>query len=185
MLSYNDLYEILRKEKYSEQLQPLPKSFLEQFSTYMKETRKKFSDISVGDFDDQVLREKKQYENAMTIFKELMLRRKRKILNLVFVAAETGIMKRDFNDMLLFERSLFERLVMSVEDADKSMSESINGKPLETKNRMIIVKEDIEKFVDMQGEVIGPFNKGNLVNIDTKVAEILVDDGKAMFVDSD
>lgn len=185
MLDYNDLYENLRKEKYSEQLQSLPKDFISQFSSFMAETRKKFSDVGVDDFGEEILKEKKQYENAMAIYKELMLRRKKKILNLVFVAAETGIMKRDFTDMLSFEQDMFERLVMAVDDADKSLNEEMNGKPLETKNKMIMVKEDIEQFVGMAGETIGPFKKGNLVNLDSQVADILVSDGKAMFVDSE
>jgi len=183
MLTYNDLYEYLRKEKYGEQLQSLSKDFVRQFSDYMSETRKKFSDVSIDNFSDDVLKEKKQYENAMAIFKELMLRRKKKILNLVFIAAETGVMKKDFADMLSFEQDLFERLVMAVNDADKSLSELLNGKPLESKNKMVIVKEDIEQFVDMAGEIIGPFKKGSLVNLDTQVAEILVSGSKAMFVE--
>jgi DNA replication initiation complex subunit (GINS family) len=187
MLTYNDLYEFLRKEKYSEQLQNLPKDFVIEFGKYMTETRKKFSDVGLGmeGFTEDLLRDKKQYENAMAIYKELMLRRKRKILNLVFVAAETGIMKRDFADMLPFEQDLFERLVMAVDDADKSMSETMNGKPLESKNRMILVKDDIEQFVDMSGGVVGPFKKGNLVNLEAQVGGILVEGGKAMFVEED
>jgi len=183
MINYSDLYEYLRKEKYGEQLQHLPKDFVRQFSEYMAETRKRFSDISVDNFSDDVLKEKKQYENAMAIFKELMLRRKKKILNLVFVAAETGVMKRDFADMLSFEQDLFERLVMAVDDADKSLSELLNGKPLEKTNKMIMIKEDVEQFVDMSGEIIGPFKKGTLVNLDMQVADILVSGKKAMFVD--
>ena len=183
MLTYNDLYEYLRKEKYSEQLQNLPKDFVLQFSDYMAEIRKKFCDVGVDSFSDDILKEKKQYENAMAIFKEMMLRRKKKILNLVFVAAETGIMKKDFADMLSFERDLFERLVMAVNDAEKALHELLNGKPLESANKMIIVKENIEQFVDMSGEIVGPFEKGVLVNLNAQVADILVSGNKAMFVD--
>ena len=189
MLTYNDLYEYLRKEKYGEQLQSLPKDFVQQFCDYMNEKRKSFSDsdsgLNSGDFVDDLLREKKQYENAMAIFKELILRRKKKILNLVFVAAETGIMKRDFGDMLGFEKDLFERLVRSVEDSDKELHGMMNGRPLESQNRMILIKEDIEQFVDMFGEVVGPYKKGNLINLDTNVAEVLISGGKAVFVDEE
>ncbi len=183
MLTYNDLYEFLRKEKYGEQLQKLPRDFVRQFSEYMVETRKKFSNVEVDSFSDDILKEKKQYENAVAIFKELMLRRKKKILNLVFIAAETGVMKKDFTDMLSFEKDMFERLVMAIDDADKSLSEEMNGKPLEKTNKMIIVKDDIEQFVDMAGEIIGPFKKGVLINLNAQVAEILVSGNKAMFVD--
>ena len=41
---------------------------------------------------------------AGILFKELMLRRRKKILNLVLIAAETGISKQDFNNMLSLEK---------------------------------------------------------------------------------
>ena len=48
---------------------------------------------------------------------------------------------------------------------------------------MIIVTQPINEFVDMSGVVVGPFEKGRLVNIESKVADILVADGKAAVVD--
>ena len=186
MLEYNDLYECLRKEKYAEQLQKLPKDFVQQFSDYLKSKKKDLSTDSEDMFAEDMLREKKQLENAFSIFRELLLRRKRKILNLVFVAAETGIMKRDFSDMLSFEQDLFERLVRSVNDADKVLHEEMNGKQIDiSSNKMILIKEDIEEFVDMSGEGVGPYKKGDLVNLDSEVAEILVSGKKAVFVDAE
>ena len=116
----------------------------------------------------------------MTLFKELILRRKKKILNLVFVAAETGVMKRDFADMLSFEQDLFEKLVMAVGDADKSVEDLINSCSLEDVSKKVLIKEDVEQFVDMTGEIIGPFNKGDKITIDSRVADILVEGGKAL-----
>jgi DNA replication initiation complex subunit (GINS family) len=184
MLNYNDLYEMLRKEKYSEQLQPLSKNFVQQFSEYLSETKKQFSSHSEELFSDELLREKKQFENAFAIFREMMLRRKKKILNLVFVAAETGIMKKDFADMLSFEQELFEKLVRAVEDGDKQMNELLNGK-VEMSNKMMLLSEDVEEFVDMSGNVVGPFKKGELVNIDSKVVDILVASSKGKLVDEE
>lgn len=185
MLTYNDIYELLRKEKYSDGLQKLPKSFVQEFSVFMADMRKTLGSIEKDAFADDVLREKRQYENAMALFKELMLRRKRKILDLVFVAAETGIMKRDFNDMLHFEKDLFEQLVLAIDSADKSLHEDLNGKPQEDSNKMVIANEDIDEFVDMSGDSIGPFKKGELINLQAQVADILVDGEKARFVDVD
>jgi hypothetical protein len=182
MLTYNDIYESLRKEKYSEQLQPLPKNFITQFSEYLKEKRKQL--VHEDQFSSDLLRERKQIENAVALFKELMLRRKKKILNLVFVAAETGILKKDFTDMLSFEQELFEELVKSVDSSDKKMNEMLNGKSGNNHgNKLILTQDNIEQFVDMNGNIIGPFKKGELVNIDDNVAEILVSGGKALHVD--
>ena len=37
MITYNDLYEALRKERYGEQLQPLLKDFVKEVANYLKE----------------------------------------------------------------------------------------------------------------------------------------------------
>ena len=65
----------------------------------MKE-KKEIASKQDDDFSDVIIKTKKQLENAITLFKELMLRRRKKILNLILIAAETGISKQDFENML-------------------------------------------------------------------------------------
>lgn len=185
MLNYNDLYELLRKEKYSESLMSLPKTFSDEVSEFFaeqKEQSSKESDI----FFENVAKSKKQLENSIAIFKELMLRRKKKILNLVFIATETGIMKKDYENMLQFEKEVFDKLISAFESADKEICSIFSGKKEEEKpnqNKMIIFNQKIEQFVDMTGNLVGPFNAGELVNLNSEVAQILVSGGKANFVD--
>lgn len=184
-MDYDELYEYLRKEKYSEQLQTLPRAFLNQISDYFKEKRKELTSTD-NFFSDGLLAEKRQLENAVSIFKELILRRKRKILNLVFVASETGIMKRDFGSMLDFERELFERLVSSVDLADKELNNVMVGKDKKEEplsNKMVIIDQNVEAFMDMNGNVVGPFEPGHLANIDVQIADLLVAEGKARLID--
>ncbi len=183
MLTYNDLYELLRKEKYSETLQPVDKSFLVDFSEYMKNLRKE-ANVESDLFSNSASDSKKQLENSIAIFKGLILRRKKKLLQLVFVAAETGIMKRDYENMFDFEKKTFDSFVKALEEGDKSLSLILNGRQDNiSAYKMIIFNENIEQFVDMGGNVIGPFKKGDLVNLDGKVCDILVSGGKAIFVD--
>jgi len=176
MLTYNDLYEILRKEKYSEMLQQLPKNFVEDVSEYLADRKSQTTK------DES----KKQLENSVAIFKELILRRKKKLLNLVFVAAETGIMKRDYENMIPFEREVFDKIVKAFEEGDKSLAKIMNGKKDDDetdKMKLILFNQNVEQFVDMFGNVIGPFASGELANLDGQVSEILVSGGKASFVD--
>ena len=184
MISYNELYETLRKERYSESLQPLDKNFLIDFSEYLKGLRKEASANS-DLFADSTFQSKKQLENSIALFKGLMLRRKKKLLNLVFVAAETGIMKKDYDNMLEFEKKVFDNLVNSFNQGDKELSRILNGIKSEEgeKFKMIIFNSNVEQFVDMNGKIIGPFVKGELANLDKEVCEVLVSSGKAVFVD--
>jgi len=187
MITYNDLYEILRKEKYSETLQALPKNFVEDFSQYVSEKK---TQAQGGDdlFADAAAKSKKQLENSISLFRELMLRRKKKMLNLVFVAAETGIMKRDYETMLQFEKEVFESFLKAFEEADKQLTGLLqNGGKEKTPEmfKMVMFNQPVEQFVDMTGNAIGPFNAGQIVNLDSSISQILVQSGKATFVDEE
>ena len=78
MITFNDLYELLRKEKYSDQLQPLKKKFLQEVNEYFNE-KKSFLEKEDDMFSEIVLKSKKKLENAITSFKDLIRIRKRKI----------------------------------------------------------------------------------------------------------
>jgi len=182
MITYNDIYEAARKERYSEQLQKLQKKFVQDVADYLKSKR----DISQKEddiFSDVIIKTKKQLENAITLFKELMLRRRKKILNLVLIAAETGISKQDFDNMLDFEKEFFEELMKCMDASDKKLSKSLNGeKEEEKKNELIMFNEDVGEFVDLDGEKMGPYEKGQMVNIPKEIAKILIEGGKAEVV---
>lgn len=183
MIVYNDIYEASRKERYSEQLQGIPKNFVKEVAEYLREKREiasKQDDI----FSDVIIKTKKQLENALTLFKELMIRRRKKILNLVLIAAETGISKQDFDNMLQFEKELFEDLMKCMDSSDKKMNELLNGKREETtKNEMIVFLMDTEEFLDLEGNKMGPYEKGQIVNIPKEIAKILIDGGSAESLD--
>lgn len=185
MLTYNDLYEALRKEKYSEQLQILPQNFISSVSQYLKE-KKEFASKEDDLFLDTIIKTKKQYENAIFLFKELMLRRKKKLLNLSFVATETGISKKDFENMLPTERELFDKVITSMEKADKEISSILNGKgEIEIKNRLVVFNENMEEFMGLAGEKFGPYKKGDIANMPKEVAKILQDSKKVEIVDKE
>ncbi len=186
MLNYNDLYELLRKEKYGETLQQLPKNFLNEVSLFLQDKREQSA--TQGDlFLDSVAKSKKQLENSIAIFKELISRRKKKLLQLAFIATETGIMKRDYETMLEFEKNLFEKFVNAFEEGDKYLLQVLHGKKEQTQERykLVIFHRPVEQFVDMAGNVIGPFNEGTLLNVETEVASALVSGGKASYVDDE
>jgi DNA replication initiation complex subunit (GINS family) len=182
MITYNDIYEAARKERYSEKLQPIPKNFVQEVASYIKD-KKEVAAKEDDSFSDMIAKTKKQLENAMTIFKELMLRRRKKMLDLVLIAAETGISKQDFDNMLAFEKELFEELMKSIDSTDRKVSEIVGGKKEElAKNELIVFNESVGEFIGLEGQKIGPFDKGDIANLPKAVARILVGDGKAEVV---
>lgn len=183
MITYNDIYETARKERYSDQLQSIPKNFVIEVANYLKE-KKEVASKEDDVFSDTIAKTKKQLENAVTLFKELMLRRRKKILDLVLIAAETGISKQDFENMLDFEKDLFEEIMKCIDSSDKKLSEIQNGKKTESKkNILILFKTDVEEFLGLEGEKIGPFEKGQIANLPSEIAKILIEDGQAEIVE--
>jgi DNA replication initiation complex subunit (GINS family) len=179
MITYKDIYEALRKERYSEQLQKLPNGFIKEISLYLKE-KKGISEKSEDMFSDAITKTKKQFENAISMFKELMLRRKKKLLNLAFVAAETGISKRDYENMLDFEKKTFDNIMKDLEEGDKQLGKIMNGQEKQEKEtkKMVAFLNDTEEFLGMKGEKLGPFKKGEIANLSSEIANILIADNK-------
>lgn len=186
MITYNDLYEALRKERYNEQLQLLQKNFIPDAAEYFQE-KKKIAGKEQDVFSDSVIKTQKQLENAISIFRELLFRRKKKILQLSIVAAETGISKRDFENMLGFEKEMFEKIMETMENAEKNLKDAMAGKEGRDtkKNRLVTILQDIEEMMDLEGNSLGPFKKGQIVNLPIEIAKILEGDKKIEGVDSD
>lgn len=182
MITYNELYELLRKERYSEELQSLGKNFLKQVADYFEDKKaliSKDSDL----FSDIAIKGKKQFENAVSIFKELMTRRRKKVLNLAFVASETGISKRDFENMLDFERELFEEITKSLEKADKDMNQGMSEEKESSKYTLVRFLEDVEAFLGFEGNDIGPFEKGEVANLEKEIVDILSKDNRVEIIE--
>ncbi|MDO8517148.1 MAG: hypothetical protein Q7S33_03400 [Nanoarchaeota archaeon] len=184
MITYNDLYEVLRKERYSEQLQPLPKNFFPEVSEYFRD-KKEFSDKDEDMFSEISVKNKKKLENAIIIFKEILWRRKKKILNLAFVAFETGISKRDFENLASFEKELFEDIIKSLEKSNKNIENNMKGEKPEQKYRLVRFLEDVSEFLDLNSETIGPFTKGEIVNMDKEIVDILAKDKRVEVLDEE
>lgn len=180
MITYNDIYEAARSERYSEQLQNLAKNFIKEAAEYMKEKRE-IASKEDDSFSDIIVKTKKQLENATTLFKEIITRRRKKILNLVLIAAETGISKQDFDNMFTFEKNLFEELMKCIDISNKELDSTLNGvnNKEEQKNELIVFNEEVKEFIGLDGEKMGGFEKGQIVNIPKEIAKILIEDKKA------
>jgi len=183
MISYEDIYEAAKKERYSESLQPISKIFVKEVAKYLKEKRE-IANKEENSFSEVLLKTKKQLENAITLFQELLRRRRKKILNLVLIASETGISKQDFENMLWIEKELFEDLMKCIDKSDKILNNLLNEEKTEEeqKNSLVVFLEELSEFTEPSGETLGPYELGQLANISKSVASILVEEGKAEYV---
>ena len=185
MITFSDIYEAMRKEKYSEQLQLLSKKFLVDAAEYFREKRE-FLNKEADLFSEMAIKNKKKLENALSSFRDLLRIRKRKILNLAFVASEVGISKKDFENLLNFEKDLFEEVVKSLERGEENMNAEMNGAQKdELKHRLVRFLEDVPEFLDFEGGEVGPFEKGEIANLKNEIVEILEKDKRVEVIDDD
>ena len=185
MLTFSDIYEAMRKEKYSENLQMLPKKFLMDVSEYFRE-KKEFLNKEDDLFSDMVIKNKKKLDNAISSFRDLLRIRKKKILNLAFVSSQTGISKKDFENLLGFEKDLFEELVKSLERAEKNQIADMSGDVKNERNhRLVRFLEDVPEFLSFDGDDVGPFKKGEIANLENEIVEILSKDKRVEIIDED
>jgi hypothetical protein len=89
--------------------------------------------------------------------------------------------------MLLIEKEAFDGIMKALEKKDKKIEELLKGKETENKpqNKMIVFIEDTDPILDLEGNEIGPFKKGDIANLAEEVATILIGDKKADSVDED
>ncbi len=185
MLTFSDIYEAMRKEKYSENLQMLPKHFLVEASEYFKEKRE-FLNKEDDLFSNMSIKGKKKLENALSSFRDLLRIRKKKILNLAFVASQVGISKKDFENLLSYEKDLFEEIVKSLERAEKNQTADMMGAQKNVMNhRLVRFLEDVSEFLNFNGDEVGPFSKGEVANLETEVVNVLEKDNRVEVIDDD
>ncbi|UCD21133.1 MAG: hypothetical protein JSW08_01140 [archaeon] len=189
MITYQEIYDILRKEKYNDALQEIPKSFLKELASYITEKKKlltRESDSTL--FSDTLRMTRKQLDNSLSVIKELLAIREKKVLNLAFAAAQTGVSKRDTENLLSHEKELFDLSVKKLEENQKLVKQQLEGEfkqEKDLKNLFIRFKQDVPAFLGSNGQELGPFQEGEIANMPKEIAEILMNDEKAEKIDSD
>ena len=82
--------------------------------------------------------------------------------------------------MLAIEKDLFEELMRCIDSSDKRLNENLEGKEKgNQKNELVVFNKDVDEFLDLDGNKVGPFEKGQMANMPKEISKILVDDGKA------
>ncbi len=137
-------------------------------------------------FSDVAIKNKKKLDNAVSSFRDLLRIRKKKILNLAFVASQVGISKKDFENLLSFEKDLFEELVKALERAEKNQAADMSGSVKdERKHRLVRFLKDVPEFLGVDGEDVGPFRKGEVANLEVEIVEILEKDKRVEVIEED
>lgn len=108
-LTYESLFELLRLEKESGELQKLDPGFLDDLKAYLSE---KVRAATVGDVDAEELeRRSRQLANIRKLVRELFERREKKIVQLALSKTRVDKLTIDSSALLPQEKAFFDSLV--------------------------------------------------------------------------
>lgn len=203
VITYETLFELLRREKDREALQKLNDSFFEDVVSYLNEKQKSLEEKDgASSFNDRDKIEN-QIRNIRKILSELYDRRERKILDLAIDKSRT---KADMDTSVLLkdEEQLFNFTLNILDNGrERVLNNILQGKApveFEEKKEAIIVPKEAKKeaenetklirflhavprFLGKELEEYGPFEEEDVASLPMEIANVLVTKGRAEEID--
>ncbi len=198
VITYETLYELLRREKSREELQKLSGSFIGDVLTYLSEKQKTYED-ALAKSDVFSLSEREtvalQLLNIKKILKELYDRRERKLLDIALNKSRTNSDIVDTTNMLPTEHVFFTEALNTLSRFRKEVLQQL----MEAKKPTIIVEEPptpielkktkyvkflekVDQIVGDEMELYGPFAQDDQAELPLTLADILIGQGSAQEV---
>ena len=190
-ITYETLYEILRKEKTNTDIQPLSKDFLRNLVEYLSEKQA----LLAGKADPSELQKVQiQLANIKKMIREIYERRESKTFQLALFASRTRE-KPDLSPLLPEEKELYTNFVDTLNDfRDGILNNLLAGnqpviqpkaKPLKadaqesSATQTIRLMHAVPQFVGDDLQIYGPFEPEDVACLPAKVANILLQKGRA------
>jgi len=199
VLTYETLYELLRREKSREDLQKLDDHYFRDALNYLREKQQASDEnLSKNDIFSQSERDKLQIQlnNIRKLVKDLYNIRERKLINMAINHTRTGAHIVDTEHLLAQERPIYDSLVAVLKQYRSGVlnrlleqrepdfvpiSEAVAA-PVETPEpttSRIKFLENIDQFVGEELEPYGPFENEEEATLPKELADVLISQGKA------
>jgi len=203
-VSYETLFDLLKREKERAELQKLDENFFQYLVEFLKEKDnllKQSSDESV----EEKRNSERQIENIKKLLIDLYGRREKKISGLALDKSKTKSTIVDTGTLLKEEKQFFDDLVnlfdmyrqgilfnvlgykLPVIEEKKEISQAEVPKKEEVKKNKKLIRfmNAVPKFVGEELEEYGPFEEEDIANLPIKIADLLVSKGRAEEINSD
>jgi len=189
IITYETVYETLRKEKFKNDLQQLEENFFNDVVKYMEERKKTLLSSESKDSifaSENIIKTKKQIENIQKIISELYERRETKLIQLALTASRTNY-PQDSSSMTFEEKKLYFDLVNKLNTYRENILNNIlSGKIPELKEesnqdelKLIKFLESVPQFIGDDLKAYGPFETEEVANLPKRVSEILLKNKRA------
>lgn len=200
IITYEALYEILRKEKYEKELQKLDPIFFQSVIKYLDEKEVILASQKSKDsvFAKESDKTQKQLENIRKILREIYEKREGKIVmhalissrfnenNLLNMLSEEAQFYNDIKNILnkyrinILENLLLKKLPNLVQEEIKQLSSNIK-EVTKTNNAPILLRilEPVPQFIGDDLIIYGPFENEDVISLPFNMANILINKKKA------
>ena len=195
LITYENIYEILRLEKYKKDLHKLDKDFYDKVTRYMNEKKIILQGYEVKEsvFASQSISKlKKQLENIQLLLKELYEKREGKIIQIALFNSRTNAQLQDEDILLDEEKRLYNSIINTLTTTRIGiLNNLLEGKKPELKieenkteekkvnHKMVRFLDEVPKFVGEDMTIFGPFKAEDVGNLPEKIATILIKGNKA------
>ena len=198
-ITYETLFEILKREKETTDLQKLDHKFLNDFVDYLNEKMKLLEkEDNLFSYEEKKKLEK-QIDNARRLIKEIYERREKKIIDLALMKSRTKSNIIDKSHLLGNETEFFNEMVNILDsfrsstidivltgnylkkDKDKEVfadSYSAAEKIPKKDTKIVRFLYSVPKFVGKELEEYGPFEEEDIANLPLEIAELLIGKGR-------
>lgn len=191
IITYENLYEILRREKYRTELQRLDKTFYSDVIKYLNEKEAILSSQSSKNnifASSELEKTRNQLKNIRSILKELYEKRESKIIQAALFASRSN-MAQDTSMMLIEEESFYNELNALFSDYKNNILINLlqnklpslrekEQKDLKTPDKTdtiaIKIVANVPQFIGPDINTYGPFEIGEIIHINNNIADILL-----------
>ena len=200
VITYETLYELLKRERERPDLQKLEPAFFSDTIGYIKDKKKILEAKSDSVFAiEEKKKTERQLENIYKILKELYERREKKIISLALDKSRTKSNLIDTTALLKEEKVVFDALTGLLDTYRDAILYSIlnekmpfmrsfeDKKPkedfktafeLKKSTKLVRFTHRVPKFVGEELEEYGPFEEEDIANLPAEVADVLISKGR-------
>ena len=194
IITYDTLYDLLRKEKFSIDLQPIPQSFFKETISYLKEKELILKNQEKDTvFTLEIEKTRKQIENIKKLLKELYEKRERKIIDQALSASRTEIKNKEisllpeeeqfYKELITLLTEYRENILLRVLSKKQPKPKEEEPKEIKTEDnnnlKLIRFLTEIPKFIGTDLNVYGPFEREDLANLPKDIAKTLIEKKRA------
>jgi len=203
-ISFEDIHELLRSEKYSSDLQPLTEEQLSQINHYLESKKsllqkQKESALFENGPQDKL---RDELENANRALRDFYDKREKKLITRAIFTARSCSQLKDTTNMLKSEEVVYDKLVEVLKISWGNFFSFLNSKQDETKikhekplnndsgeisitkqaapvSRCLKFTDAVPELLDSELKKWGPFMKDQTAELPAELADLLLKQSKA------